>query len=156
MSDNKVKGSYEEDSIRFKAACIAAGQIRALADMAGVTIDMLPFFYGEKIDVLLEGKGNNSINALVKKAAYELSLFVEEGGYAPLGEVLDVLKKRAIQEIQKVEGFVNGNEFRFMDTNGITTVPIEDGKVLIRGRIHHLELHPDDEQGNEFTAYPEV
>lgn len=141
---------------RKNAAFLAAGQIRALADIAGVTIDIYPFFYGGKIEVLMEGMGENSVNAFVKKAAYELSLFADGGDYAPLGEVLDVLKKRAIQEIQKVEGFVNGNEFRFMDTNGITTVPIEDGKVLIRGRIHHLELHPDDEQGNEFTAYPEV
>lgn len=142
---NEVKFSEE---LRRMAAFLAAGQIRTLADLARVTIDMLPFFYGEKIDVLLEGKGNNSINALVKKASDELFTFVEGGDYAPLHEAIEALKKRVKQELLRVEGFAQDGEFRFMDTQGIVTVPIrDDGKVIIRGKLHLLK---------KFTAYPEL
>lgn len=126
------------------ASFIAAGQIRALADMAGV-----------KIDIVEGKKGKNSVDAFVKKAVYELSLFSEEWDYAPLGEALEALKKRVYQELLKVEGFAKDGEFRFMDTGGITSVPIEDGRVVVRGRIYYLEDAPDGEEG-ESIAYPNL
>lgn len=142
---------------RKSASFLAAGQIRTLADLAGVTIDICPFFYGGKIEVVTEGRGESSVQAFVKKASYELSLFADgEGDYGPLGEALDALKKRVLMEIMKIEGFVNEDyEFRFVDTNGITSVPVEDWKVLVRGRHYRLEPDPDSEEGG-FVAFPEL
>lgn len=154
---DKVKdilGNGSEEALRAKVACREAGQIAALADMAGVTIS--PLYHMGKIHVLMEGKGEGSVNAFVKRAAEQLSLYVEGGEYEPLLEALEALKKRVYQEVLKIEGFVNEDyEFRFIDTNGVTTVPVEDWKALMRGRIYRLEPDPDSEEGG-FVAFPEL
>lgn len=149
----KKMNTMYKDGLRFNGSCLAAGEIRALADMAGVTIDIYPFFHGGKIEVT----GDNPVNAFVKKASDELFTFVEGGDYAPLHEAIEALKKRVLMEIMKIEGFVNEDyEFRFVDTNGITSVPVEDWKVLMRGRRYRLEPDPDDEEGGKFIAFPEL
>lgn len=157
MSDVKaILSNHEEAAIRAKVSCRDAGVIAALSAMAGVTIDVSPVLFGREASISYSyDKG--SVEAYIQGALNELARYINGGEYQPLKGALDALKKRVEQEILKIEGFLTEDgEFRFIDTNGITSVTLEDGKVLVRGRFYRLEPDPDDEEEESVIAYPEL